>query len=76
VAGLVGPTSVNCSLCGEQKTWLIGINWWLNDYTRFQFNYNESDINGGPLFLANGSSANRNDGANIKGFGMRAQVDW
>jgi phosphate-selective porin OprO/OprP len=66
----------NCALCGEQKTWLIGINWWLNDYTRFQFNYNESDIGGGPLLIASGASANGNDGANIRGFGMRAQVDW
>jgi phosphate-selective porin OprO/OprP len=69
-----------CGACGEQTTWLIGINWWLNDYTRFQFNYNESDIKGGPLLLtsgaATGNSANSNDGANIKGFGMRAQVDW
>ena len=69
-------TIVDCSICGEQATWLIGINWWLNDYTRFQFNYNESDIKGGPLFFADGTSANANDGANIKGFGMRAQVDW
>jgi phosphate-selective porin OprO/OprP len=74
--GAPGPTSVNCTLCGEQKTWLIGVNWYINDYTRFQFNYNESDIDGGPLLLANGTSANSNDGANIKGFGMRAQVDW
>lgn len=65
-----------CSLCGEQATWLIGVNWWLNDYMRFQFNYNESDIEGGPLLFASGASANNNDGANIKGFGMRAQVDW
>ncbi len=65
-----------CTLCGEQKTWLIGVNWWLNDYTRFQFNYNESDIEGGALRLASGGSANRNDGATIKGFGARAQVDW
>ncbi|MEX1059458.1 MAG: porin [Methyloceanibacter sp.] len=70
------PSSQTCTLCGEQKTWLIGVNWYINDYTRFQFNYNESDIDGGPLLLANGTSANRNDGANIKGFGMRAQVDW
>jgi phosphate-selective porin OprO/OprP len=74
--GSVGPTSVNCTLCGEQKTWLIGVNWWLNDYSRIQFNYAESEINGGPLLLANGSSANRDDGATIKGFGTRFQVDW
>jgi phosphate-selective porin OprO and OprP len=66
----------NCTLCGEQSTWQIGVNWYLNDYTRLMFNYAESDIVGGALLLADGSSANRNDGANIKGFGMRAQVDW
>ena len=70
----------NCTMCGEQKTWGIGINWWLNDYTRFQFNYNESDIDGGPLLFTNAAgqvvSANVNDGAKIRGFGMRAQVDW
>ena len=47
------------------------MNWWLNDHTRFMFNYNQSDIGGG---LLNG--ANLNDGATIKGFGTRAQVDW
>ena len=67
----------SCRICGEQKTWGIGINWWLNDYTRFQFNYNESDIDGGTLLLADGvTSANANDGATIRGFGARAQVDW
>jgi phosphate-selective porin OprO/OprP len=60
-----------CSMCGEQATWLIGVNWYLNDYTRMQFNYNVSDIEGGFL-----DGANRNNGAMIKGFGMRAQVDW
>jgi phosphate-selective porin OprO/OprP len=60
-----------CTTCGEQKTWLLGVNWWLNDHTRFIFNYNESTITSG--FLA---GANQNDGAKIKGFGTRAQVDW
>jgi phosphate-selective porin OprO/OprP len=71
-----GPSSVNCTTCGEQKTWMVGVNWWLNDYSRIQFNYGESDIEGGALLLADGSSANRNDGATIKGFGTRFQVDW
>lgn len=65
-----------CTQCGEQETWLIGVNWWLNDYTRFLFNYNESDIKGGALLLPSGASANKNNGATIRGFGMRAQVDW
>jgi phosphate-selective porin OprO/OprP len=54
-----------CPACGTQKTWLVGVNWYLNDYTRLMLNYNESDIDGGV-----------NDGAHIKGLGMRAQVDW
>jgi phosphate-selective porin OprO and OprP len=60
-----------CTTCGDQETWLLGLNWWLNDYTRVTFNYNESSINGGFL-----NGANVNDGAKIKGFGARAQVDW
>ena len=51
--------------CGTQKTWLVGVNWYLNGHTRLMINYNESDIDGGV-----------NDGAEIKGLGMRAQVDW
>ncbi len=60
-----------CVLCGEQKTWTIGLNWWLNSHTRFMFNYSESDIDGGFL-----NGANLDNGATIKGFGARAQVDW
>lgn len=66
----------DCELCGEQKTWLIGVNWHLNDYTRVMFNYNQSDIGGGALVKTNGDISNLNSGAKIKGFGMRAQVDW
>ena len=40
--------SVNCTQCGEQKTWEVVLNWWLNDYTGLQFQYGESDIDGGP----------------------------
>lgn len=61
----------DCTMCGDQKTWLLGVNWWLNDNTRFMFNYNESTIAGGFL-----DGANENDGAKIRGFGTRAQVDW
>ena len=61
----------DCELCGNQNTWLIGVNWWLNDHTRFMFNLNESTITGGFL-----DGANENDGAKIRGFGTRAQVDW
>ncbi len=64
-------TIATCTTCGNQETWLIGVNWWLNDYVRFMFDYNESTITGGFL-----NGANVNDGAKIKGFGTRAQVDW
>ncbi len=26
-----------CSECGKQETWLIGLNWWLTDYTALKF---------------------------------------
>ena len=54
-----------CTACGEQATWLIGVNWYLTDYVRLMLNVNQSTIDGGA-----------NDGAEIKGIGMRAQVDW
>lgn len=67
--------------CGEQKTWLIGANWYLNDYTRIMFNYAESDLGNYPLTLAQAGTTLKNsvfgfDGATVRGFGMRAQVDW
>jgi phosphate-selective porin OprO and OprP len=54
-----------CTACGEQATWLFGVNWYLNDYTRLTLNVNQSEIKGGV-----------NDGAEITGVGMRAQLDW
>jgi phosphate-selective porin OprO/OprP len=69
-----------CNGCGEQNTWLIAVNWWLNNHARIQFQYGESDIEGGSLVHTSGEAdgrlANRDDGANIKGFGTRVQVDW
>lgn len=60
-----------CTTCGNQETWLLGVNWWLNDHTRVIFDYNQSKITGGFM-----GGANVNDGATIRGFGTRAQVDW
>ena len=59
-----------CSECGEQATWLVGLNWWLTDYTALKFQYSQSEIKG-PI-----SDSNVNRGADISGFGARAQVDW
>jgi len=55
----------SCGDCGEQKTWLIGLNWLLTDYTAIKLNLTQSEINGGA-----------NNGAKINGVGLRAQVDW
>jgi phosphate-selective porin OprO/OprP len=68
---------VACTLCGDQNTWLIGVNWWLNDYTRLALNVTQSKIEGGnPLNAFGVVGANRNDNAEITGVGVRAQVDW
>ena len=56
---------VSCTECGEQKTWLVGVNWWLTDYTALKLNVTQSEVEGGV-----------NDGAEITGLGLRAQVDW
>jgi phosphate-selective porin OprO and OprP len=60
------PHAVTCTLCGEQETWLIGLNWWMTDYTALKFNVTQSEISG----------PGENNGATISGFGMRAQIDW
>jgi phosphate-selective porin OprO/OprP len=67
-----------CSTCGDQKTWLFGVNWWLNDYTRLALNVNQSKIEGGNDSFPKGSGLgfNKNNGAEITGVGVRAQVDW
>lgn len=75
----IGGVTVNnaCTNCGEQTTWIVAVNWWLNDYSRIQFQYGESEIEGGNASLvSNLDGYNRNDGATIKGFGTRVQVDW
>lgn len=72
--------SANCTQCGEQKTWEVVVNWWLNDYTGLQFQYSQSDIEGGPLLFTNAAgvvaSANVNNKAKIEGFGTRLRFDW
>jgi phosphate-selective porin OprO/OprP len=66
-----------CSECGEQETWLIGLNWLMTDYTAIKLQVAQSKITGGnnaPRGTLSGF--NRNDGAEITGVGVRAQVDW
>ena len=32
--------------CGDMKTWVVGVNWWMTPYMRLMFNYAESDLSG------------------------------
>lgn len=57
--------SDNPVMGGTQDSYIFGVNWHLNNYMRLMANYNISDIEGGV-----------DDGAKIKGLGVRAQVDW
>jgi phosphate-selective porin OprO/OprP len=64
-AAITAFGAVDCEECREQKTWLLGLNWWTTDYTAIKLQVSQSKIDGGV-----------NDGAKITGVGVRAQVDW
>ena len=59
---LVAPS---VGLCGEMKTWTVGMKWYLNDYVRLMFDYSKSDLGDYPVEeargvgLANGSDLER-----------------
>lgn len=57
---------------GIQKTFVVGVNWWLSGHLKVVFNYSHSDISQAFLVAANGA-----DGANkVNAFGVRTQIDW
>ena len=57
---------------GQQDTYIVGLNWYLNRYTRMMANYSHSKVEDAWDVVANGL-----DGKNeIDGFGLRAQIDW
>lgn len=57
---------------GEQDTWVLGLNWHLNNYVRVMLNYSTSDVKQAFDVDVNGA-----DGDNsIDTLGMRFQVDW
>lgn len=62
---------------GEQKTWIVGVNWHLNDYSRIMMNYSKSDVKEAFLLSTGSSALVGADGKNdIDAFGVRFQVDW
>ncbi len=57
---------------GEQNSYILGVNWYLNRHTRFMANYSHSTIDNAMDVSANGA-----DGENsVDAFGLRFQVDW
>ncbi|MCB2090922.1 MAG: hypothetical protein KDF58_05690 [Alphaproteobacteria bacterium] len=50
---------------GKQESCIIGVNWYLNNYSRVMANYSKSEIKGGSF-----------NGESIDAFGLRFQVDW
>ena len=50
---------------GKQTSFVLGVNWHLNNYSRAMANFSKSDVDGGV-----------NDGESINTFGLRFQVDW
>ena len=74
-------TTPRVAQCGEMKTWIVGVNWWMTPYMRLMFQYSQSDLSDfvtTPANSDNGLDAPKKgfDDATIRGFGMRAQVDW
>ena len=81
-AGANAIIGSSVALCGDMKTWVVGANWWMTPYMRLMFNYAESDLSGYPTTIIPagtsfppGPKAGFDD-ATVRGFGMRAQVDW
>lgn len=50
---------------GEQDSIILGVNWHLNDYTRFMANFSRSNIEGSPEAITEADT-----------YGLRFQVDW
>ncbi len=49
---------------GEMNTWILGVNWYLNRFTRVMANYSTSNIKHASL------------DRDVNSFGLRFQVDW
>ena len=83
----VTASAAKIAQCGEMATWIIGANWWLNDHVRLAFDYSQSNLSDYPITTVAspssgvavppaGTKVAGFDGATIRAFGMRAQLDW
>jgi phosphate-selective porin OprO and OprP len=84
---VTGAVPASIAQCGEQETWTAGLNWYLTDYVKLMFNYTESRLSGYPTTVIPvadppittfpaGTRVSGFDGARVRGFGMRAHIDW
>jgi hypothetical protein len=85
----VNANPARIAQCGDQETWIIGLNWYLNDYRRIMFNYMQTELSNYPTtFIAAGSNNTPGlnepggvfvkgfDNATLRDFGTRVQYDW
>jgi phosphate-selective porin OprO/OprP len=83
--GQVASNPARIAQCGDQETWIAGVNWYLNDYVRIMFNYMQTELDNYPTTITTtnstpgleaGTVVKGFDGATIRGFGTRVHVDW
>ena len=65
-AGITAGGIETCTDCGKQSTWRLGLNWLMADHTALKLQVSQSEISGPGV----------NNGADITGVGLRAQIDW
>ena len=68
------PANAQIAQCGEQKTWLVGVNWYLNDYVKLMFNYTQSELSGYPVTTI-GAAGTAQFPAGTQGLGLRRRHD-
>lgn len=59
-------------LGGEQDSYIMGVNWHLNNHTRLMANFSHSKIDKALISGLNGPGGENN----IDALGLRAQIDW
>ena len=77
-AAVTNPPAGRLAECGDMKTWIVGVNWWMTPYMRLMFQYSNRSQrlshHAGTTGTGTNLPAPKNgfDDATIRGFGMRA----